>query len=187
MATETTPAAGATPEIDYDKLAGALGKSLEAKLGEMIGAATKPLHETIAKLEAAAQPAVKEVAAEAGKAKALTLEDLSRLIDSKLGAQQQASQQAQARDAFLASKLKDLPAAYQKQLGSDPSKWAAEEQSIRDQYKADFKSAGGTKAPVGGENPGGAAAAQAVDVSKLSPRAKIEAGIKQSTLAQANV
>lgn len=189
MATENAPASGTATaaagaaEIDYEKLAATIGKSLETRIGALVAEATKPFQDVIAKFEAAssAPPAAATTAAtDGGKPKAFTLEDVSKLLDSKLQQQAASSKQAEERKGFVAAKLKDLPPAYQNQLGPDPSKWAAEEQAIRDQYKADFKIAGGTTPKVEGGNPGGSPPAAAVDVSKLSSRAKIEAGLKMT-------
>jgi hypothetical protein len=183
MAGEPSPT-GAAPEIDYDKLGAALAKALAPTIGGAIADANKPILESLGKLTAPAPAAEADAGKGDGKGKPLTLDDVSKLLDNKLNAAQSSAQAAEQKKGFVADKLKDLPAAYQGQLGNDPSKWAAEEQAIRGQYKADFKTAGGTVPNVGGGDAKGAPPTQAVDTSKLKGRAALEAGIIAETAAK---
>ncbi len=101
----------------------------------------------------------------------LTEEQVKKLIaDATTTAQQDMSQKA-ARDAYIGEKLKDLPAAYRNQLGTDKSKWAAEEQALRDQFKADLEAAGVKKADLGNaaKEGGNASGSQVVDRTKIDP------------------
>jgi hypothetical protein len=160
-------------------------KALEASFGVAVASALKPFSEKLDAFEArfaqAAAPAAP--AASDTKGKALTLEDVGKLLDERLTASQQTAAAKQARDAFAGDKLKDLPAVYRNQLGNDPSKWAAEEQSIRQQYQADFKVSGAAApANVGGTPPAaGSAPASAVNLDKLSPTALISLGLSQGS------
>jgi hypothetical protein len=133
----------------------------------------------LAKPPAPAEPA-KPAPAAGGGDKPLTQADVERLVNERLAAQQQSSQQAAARSAFVAGKLKDLPAVYQNQLGNDPAKWEAEEQQIRSAFQADFKAAGGKVPDVGGTSAGGAPPSQTVDTSKLSGFDLIGIAVKDS-------
>lgn len=108
----------------------------------------------------------------------LTGADVTRIVQEALAAQQQASQQTAARQQFQEGKLKDLPPAYRNQLGTDPGKWAQEEQAIREQFRADFKAAGGKVEDVGGGGGGGTPAGQMVDTSKLSAQQLAEMALK---------
>lgn len=197
MAGETT----ATPGIDTKALGEAIAASLTASLGPAlataIGEANKPLVEQLGKLQppaAAAGNAAANTAggntaggntagagATGGKPAPVTAEDVAKIVAEQLKGFQQTSQQTAQREAYLGSKLKDLPAAYRNQLGPDPAKWAAEEQAIRDQFKADLAAAGVKPADVGGDQPGGQKPGQAVDLSKLSPVQKVMAGLAAST------
>ncbi len=106
--------------------------------------------------------------------KTLSAEDVVTLLDER-DARRAGSEK---REKFLGEKLKDLPPAYRALLGSDESKWAAEEQQIRSQYQADFKVSGQKVPDVSGKQPGDAAApSKVVDTSKLSPTQLIEAGL----------
>lgn len=166
----TTPAAGAAPAGSIDMAA------LAALVGAAVADAVKPLNEKIAKLEAPAAAAPGDKAAD--QTKALTAEDIDKLVEKRLAAQQQSAQAQAQRDAFLAEKLKDLPAAYRSKLGGDPAKWKDEEQAIRAEFQKDFAAAGGKPADVGADKPGGAKPAEAVDYSKLSPTQLIAQGLK---------
>lgn len=110
---------------------------------------------------AKAEAAKKDGPGKAADAKPLTLEDVARhtqeAITKALAAQKEQAQSSAARESYMAEKLKGLPPVYQKLLGNDPAKWAAEEQTIRDQFKADAAAAGLTVKDVAGGNPGGAA------------------------------
>jgi hypothetical protein len=186
MATETTTATSAAPQTTTPAAgaaapAGSIDMAAFAALvGAAVADAVKPLNEKIAKLEAPAAA----VAAPGGKAtdqaKALTAEDIDKLVEKRLAAQQQSAQAQAQRDAFLAEKLKDLPAAYRSKLGGDPAKWKDEEQAIRAEFQKDFAAAGGKPADVGADKPGGAKPAEAVDYSKLSPTQLIAQGCSTS-------
>ena len=94
-------------------------------------------------------------------AEALTAEAIQKLVADGIAtaAKQQAdaAKGTLARDAFISEKLKGVPAAYHGRLGADPTKWAAEEQSIREGLKADLTAMGLTPKDVGGGDPGGTA------------------------------
>lgn len=168
------PQAGASPEIDYEKLGTAIGKAIGPLIGTTVGDAVKPLSELLAKQQT---PATDDAAAKA--AKPLTSEDVGRIVGEQLKTFQQSTQATEQRRQFLDDKLKDVPAAYRNQLGSDPAKWPAEEQQIREQYKADFKALGGKVEDVSGDPPAGAKKPDAVvDTSKLNPVQKIALGLK---------
>lgn len=168
----------AAAEIDYEKLAGALAK------------ANKPLLDALDKLAAtpAATPAPAAAAEKKDEAaKPLTAADVAKIVADTMGTARASDQAAAARQATIETKLKDLPAAYRNQLGNDPAKWQAEEQAIRDAYKADFKAAGGADQTkdVGGNNGGAGAAkpAQTLDLSKLTPTQLIAQGLRNSRAA----
>lgn len=109
---------------------------------------------------AAAAAATADKGKEGGKeAKPLTAEDVARLtseaIAKTLTERDAAAKSTAARDAFIADKLKNVPAAYHAKLGSDPAKWAAEEQVIRDGLKADLTAMGLQPKDVKGGDAGG--------------------------------
>jgi hypothetical protein len=184
----TTPPAGGA--IDYDKLgaaiAGALATPIQTAVTAAVAEANKPVAEALTKLQPQQPAATQQGQGQGGagggdKAKPLTEQDVARIVGDQLKSFQQTTQQGQARERYQAEKLKDLPVAYRNQLGSDPAKWAQEEQQIREQFKTDFKGLGGTTPNVGGDNPGGTKpAATAADVSKMSAVDKIELGLRGS-------
>lgn len=158
--------------------------AIKTLISETLAAALKPITEqlapivqnqkvladtiaadTAAKADAAkAAEAAKVEAAKSGKqpeAKPLTEAEIDARVQAKLDAafkaQQATAQTSAQRDAFLATKLKDIPKAYQSQIGTDPAKWATEEQAIRDQVKADDAARGVVIKDVSGGNPGGGA------------------------------
>lgn len=91
--------------------------------------------------------------------KTLTAEEITKLatdsIAKALADRDAAAKSTAARDAFLAEKMKDVPAPYQAKLGTDPAKWAAEEQQIREGLKTDLKGLGFTPKDVAGGAAGG--------------------------------
>ena len=136
-----------------------------------------------------AQPAAAQSAAPAPQAttaaagKPLTLDDVARAVRDGLAADQQTRAKSEARDRYAAEKLKDLPAVYRAKLPAtdDAAALSAAEQAIRAEFKSDFAALGGRAADVSGTPPpGGQPPAAAVDYTKLSPQAAIEAGLKQS-------
>ena len=177
------PMADAPPAAPIDMKA--LGEAIATSVKSAVDAAVKPLADNqqalasaLAKLPAATPAAEKDKPADAGKP--LTAEDVGKIVGEQLkGFQQQQSQSAE-RTRFQQDKLKDLPEVYRNQLGNDPAKWAAEEQAIRDRYKADFKAAGGKVEDVGGEQPGGQAPAASLDLSKNSPVQNIALGLRDA-------
>jgi hypothetical protein len=184
MTDVTTPAAGGAA---FDP------KALQDAVAAGIAAGQKPLLERLGALElklatpggtaaggaaAGATAAGGDAGSKDAKEKPLSAADVARLLDERDAKRSQASDLAQKRQSFVGEKLKDLPAAYQSLLGSDPAQWPAEEQRLRQQFQADFKVAGGKVADVGGGNAGGAPPAATVDMSKLSAVQKIALGLK---------
>ena len=173
----------ATPAIDMD----AINKSIAKTVATAIEASNKALIEQIGKLvpPAPAAPATPaNPATPATPAPALTANDVAKIVGEQLKGFTSQQQQTAARDAYLAQKLADLPAAYKAQLGSDPSKWAAEEQAIRDSFKDDLGKLG-LKVPDVTGSPTAAPGAQAPSArvaapeDKRSPIAKITAGLAE--------
>jgi hypothetical protein len=158
-----------------DGIAAALKPVTEAltpltKTVEEIGKNQRILGDTYAAEKADAAKVIetaKTAAADAAKlkpgeaAKPLTADDVLKLttdrIDAALKARDDAAKAAAPRESYIADKLKNLPPEFSSKLGSDPTKWAAEEQQLRDQFKAAAVAAGFTAKDVGGGNPGGAA------------------------------
>lgn len=170
-------------EIDYDKLGAAVAKANAGLLADLIKPIAdnqKIIADTMATQAAAAKPAD---GAKAEAPKVLNAEDVARIVADSLKASQTSADAANSRKAFVSEKLKDLPAAYQNQLGADPAKWASEEQAIRTQYQADFKASGGKAAEVNGNAgaAGATTAAATVDYSKLTPTQLIAQGLAAST------
>jgi hypothetical protein len=134
--------------------------------------------EKTAAAEAAKAQAVKDAAAKADPAATaagaapLTLEQVQKQISDGIAAalktQAAEVQSSQARNAFIAEKLKGVPAAYAAKLGNDPAKWAEQEQAIRGELKADLASIGATVKDVSGGNPGGATASAGTDAEKIT-------------------
>jgi len=120
---------------------------LASQVGDL-GKNLKIVADTVAALPpaAATEKGKGKDAEGAGGAKFLTAEDLAKALDSREAARNGSAK----RDAFLATKLKDLPVAYRNLLGSDESKWATEEQTIRTQFQGDLKGMGLTAPAVGG-------------------------------------
>ena len=163
-ATNPTPAApGSQPSLTL--------KEIEATIATAVAAAVKPIAdaqkaitdaltaEANAKAEAAKAEAAKKPADKTAEAKPLTAEDVAKLLSDTLNQRDAASKTTAAREAFIADKLKGVPAVYATKLGSDPAKWATEEQAIRDGLKADLAALGVTPKTVDGETPGGTTAA----------------------------
>jgi hypothetical protein len=167
-------------------------EAIKAIINDTLGAAIKPVTDSIATLTATqgdlvknqtvladtlkalppAAPAAdkgatdgKDKAADAGKS--LTLEDVAKLLDERDSKRQQTAQQSAAREAFIKDKLAKLPAVYQGQLGNDAAKWNDEATKIQQQYEADFKAGGGKADDVGGANREGGSAG--VTTGKAAP------------------
>ena len=174
-----TPPAG-SGGIDQNALAQAVASAVAAALPAAIAEANRPITDALKGLQPAGAAQQGAQGGAADKAKPLTADEVTRIVGEQLRTFQQTTQQGQQRQQFQESKLKDLPAVYRDRLGADPAKWAAEEQQIRDQYKADFAAAGGTTPSVGGDNPGGKKPADTVDYSKLNATQAIELGLKSS-------
>lgn len=183
MAKNNSAASASDVEVDVEAI---VARAMESALAKMADANTKLVEGLVTKFIPAASPAATE---KKDEGKPLTREellgDVKKLIAESLGQHQQTTQTQQLRERYLGEKLKDLPAAYRNQLGSDPAKWTAEEQAIRDAYKADFKIAGGTVADVGGSAGAGNSSAakkpgEGVDMSKMTPTQLMELGMKNS-------
>lgn len=180
MADANTPV---VPAIDPQVLATAVGDALAKILPAAIAQANAPLIEQLGKLQTPA-PAVKAADAD-GKEKPLTAADLTKMLDDRDQRNQQTSQQAAQRDAFVASKMKDLPEVYRKQLGTDPTNWQAEEQQLRESFRSDFKGLGGKVEDIGNDKPGGTTASAApADLSKLSPLQLVTKGLADAPVAR---
>lgn len=183
------------PTIDSKAIADAVATAVATA----VAAAVKPIADnqkviadTLAALPPA--PAAKPAAVAAGAAgatdaapKGLTADDVAKIVGDQLKAYQTTAAADAARRSYQADKLKDLPEVYRNQLGTDPAKFAAEEQSIRDAFKADFKAAGGTVPNVGGSAAAGGAGGagtvkpgEMVDLSKLTPTQLIAQGLAAS-------
>jgi hypothetical protein len=173
--TATTPAAS-----------GGLSKEEVAKLvSDGISAALNPLGDVLKGL-ADGQKALAEKltppAPAAGKETApaaLTAADVAKIVQDNLKTFQTGQSKAQAKAAYAADKLKDLPATYQSLLPEtdDPAALAKAEQDIRARFKAEL---GDKLAPTPNvASPGGGAAPEGkVDLSKLTSTQLIEHGIK---------
>jgi hypothetical protein len=165
-------AAASPPQIDVAALADAIGKSIAAQL--------QPLHEAVGKLSAPAATAAKEE-----KHKPLTADDIAKIVGDKLAVHDSTQAKRAARDNHARAKMKDVPAAYLRDLPEtdDQAALDAAEQRIRTQYRADLKAAGITAPPVGSAvvvdtvSPGELGK---LDVSKMSSTKKIEGLIASS-------
>lgn len=169
--------ATATPPIDMAALTKAIGELVVTEVTK----ANKAMNESLATI--GTQLAELKKAPETKKEETPTFEkmktDLLSEVKNLLTSQKQTESQEKARSAFIAEKMKDLRPAYQNQLGSDPTKWAAEEQAIRAQFKEDFKGLGGKVEDKGGGGGGGEAPATKVDLSKMSPTQLITLGLNE--------
>lgn len=176
MADETNNAAA--PAIDP--------KVLADQVSAAVSAATKPLLETLGglveqlKTLAAAKTANAAETTTAEAPAALTLEAVEKLLDAKLTKQQEAATQHSrvkaSIDAAATKHLAGIPDVYRSRLSQidDSAKLEAECKVIREQWQADLKAAGVTAPRVGAQPGAGATAAGgAVDVTKMSPVAKI--------------
>jgi ABC-type transporter Mla subunit MlaD len=201
------------PDLDQ----AAVEKIVGNVVGTAISTALKPLSDTIGELtknqkvladtyaadkkvaedavKVAADAAKKDAAKnDAGAPKPLTAEEVAKqtadLIAKALGDRDKAQQSSQQRNAFVAEKLKGLPPAYADKLGNDPAKWADEEKTLRENFKADMEKLG-LKVPAVGGNPGGQGTSAAVNATvtarpstgaDLSPGAtKFAAGMELPT------
>jgi hypothetical protein len=174
---EATPPAldqAAITKLVSDTVAASLAKTLP----DAIASATKPLTDALAAL-----PKPAEAKADASKKdEPLTLDAIGKLIDSRLSATQQQQSTKAQRDKYIAEKLKDLPAAYARQLGDDPAKWAAEEQAIRGDFKTDYESKGFKLPPVGDPKSDGGTTPdkKPLDLSKMTPMQLAVQGLSES-------
>lgn len=172
-ATTTTPA---TPAA-FDP------KAMQDAIAAGITAALKPVTDELAALktaQATAAPAT-TTAKKEDAGKSLTREEMLQLLDERDTKRSQASNLAQQRQQFAADKLKGLPPSYAKLLGDDPAKWAAEEQSLRAEYRGVLEASGVKVPDVGGDKPGGVAPANTVDIKKLSGVQAIAQGLKDAS------
>ncbi len=64
--------------------------------------------------------------------------------------------------------MKGVPAAYHGKLGTDPAKWPAEEQAIRDGFKADLAAIGAKVPDVSGGTAAGTAGSAEVTAAAAS-------------------
>jgi hypothetical protein len=171
-----------TPALDAKALGDAIAAGFAAQLPAALQQANAPVLEALKGLQQAAPPAPAGAAATTAgagdKSKPLTLEDITKLLDHRDQQREQTATTRAQRERYQGDKLKDLPPIYRDRLGSDPAKWATEEQAIRDQYKADFQAAGGKVEDVGGDQPGGEKPGAPVDLSKNSATQNITLGLK---------
>lgn len=174
MADDATPGTGTTAPATPPAANG--GTDVAELVKAAVDAAMKPVLETVAGLQKG-QEALQEAAA-----KAIGPEDVAKAVQDAVAAQTTAQAATDAKKAFIAEKLKGVPAAYHGKLGDDPAKWAAEEQAIRAELKSDLAAMGVTAPDLDG----GAAAAEAatpaatVDTSKLTGQQLMEIGLKTS-------
>jgi hypothetical protein len=171
---EANPTTQTQPDVNAQiaALTGVVTKLAEGQQALIQTLAAKPP-------AAAAEPAAGKRGDDAA-AKPMTAADVQRVVTEALAAAQQSQAQTAQRQQYAAEKLKDLPEVYRGQLGTDPTKWAAEEQTIRGRYQADFKAAGGTTKDVGGGTTGGVKPSETVDLSKLSPVQLASMALKDS-------
>jgi hypothetical protein len=159
----------------------AVFKPLVAQVGDL-AKNQKVIADTIAATPAApATPA----ASKDDKPKALTADEVDALLTRKLAEAQAKGAKSADRQAFIDTKMKDVPAAYRGKLGDDPAQWAAQEQAIRGEWAADLKAVGFTPPNVGG-GAGGAGgttpAAKAVDETKLSGAQLLSIAVEESAV-----
>ena len=185
MAEENKTAAtdNKSPALD----AAAIQKLVADTVAASVTAAMKPLidnqkiiadtmaNDAQSKTDAAKAAADKAKASDpAEAAKPLTAADVAKLVaetmTNTLKARDEAAQSTAARNAFVADKLKGVPAAYQAQLGHDPAQWAAEEQAIRTGLKADLTAMGATVKDLGGEAGGVTASGTALAPKEVLAR-----------------
>jgi hypothetical protein len=164
----------AVPPADADRLSAVLGAvsrlaEQQQSLLELFRSAAPP---------AGARPA------------GLTAE-LRDLVTGLFRQHQAATTRSGARDAYLREHAADLPEAYRRLMPEtdDPSALSAAEQSIRRQFRDDFKvvvrspdgsSGQNREAPrsIAGQAAGGSSPAAAVDYSRLSPLQQIAVGLR---------
>jgi len=168
---------------------GALATNQKVIADTMANDAKAKADEAAAKTAAAASPTSTPTATATTAAgqRRLTAEAVAKLLNDTLAARDQVAQGAAARNSFIADKLKGVPAAYHGKLGNDPSKWPAEEQAIRENFKADLQSlglkapdvSGGAGAGAAGGTPSPEAAAKASLARNLTPgQAKFAESLK---------
>jgi hypothetical protein len=165
----TPPAGGITLEQVNAAIAAATAPLLAAL--KPVGEAVAALGTQVAELKKA--PEVKKDAADAGKP--LSADDVKQLVASgvkeTLTAFTTSQQQAQARQSYIDTKLKDVSEKLPEllgTLGNDPAKFAEQEQAIRGTFKSRMEALGVKAADVSGKTEGGKPAGAAVDTSKLS-------------------
>lgn len=144
-------------EIDYDKLAAAINKTIApgiaTSLGDALGKAFEPiardqkiLADTLSKLPPApaTPPAKHETHTGDGGTKPLTAADVAQLLDERDKKREGvAALEGKKRD-FLAANTKDskAPARYF-QLGDDPNQWATAIKTGQETWEKEFAAAGG--------------------------------------------
>ena len=148
-----------------------------------LGGALKPITDEIAALKGAASSP--KPAAPVHQ-EALTADQVGKIVADQLKAGKTEAAAEATRAAFITEKMKDLPSIYQRALGSDPTKWAAEEQALRTQARTDHGLLGGTTPTVAGTPPlGGVSPSAPVDLSKISGTDAIRLGLQNSVPARA--
>jgi hypothetical protein len=183
MPDETTTAASSGP-IDYDKLATAMATANATIFATAVADTIKPFSDALAKQQPAA--ASQQQQSPAGdKPVPLTEARLLELLNKRDEQQQQSSRASQARSDFIAKNLANLPPTYHNLIPQtdDLAKLAEAGKTARSTFEADFKVSGNPaeKKTIDGGAGGGVAPGGTVDLTKVSPVAKIEMGLKAST------
>jgi hypothetical protein len=101
-------------------------------------------------------------------AKPLMAEEMKKFVGEQLAARDTVAKRNEAKNAFIAEKLKGVPAAYHGRLGDDPAKWPGEEQAIRNSLKSDLAMMGVAPKEVSGGDPGGASGSAATAEAKIT-------------------
>ena len=175
----------ATPGIVSKALEGLteqIGPVVTAAVSEAVGEVSGRLE----KVETAAAEGAKTPAAE-GEDAPVTQAQLTKLLadrDAKVAEDGKKAEAdaagAKARDEYVATNMKDLPAAYGALMPAtaDEAELKAAEQKIREQAKAEAGDAGWEVPDVGEKSPEGKGPGSAApDNSKMSPVQKIQASI----------
>jgi len=122
-----------------------------------------------------------------------TPESITKTVTDAVAAQQTKQAQVSARQAFINEKLKGIPDAYHSHIGSDPAKFAEQEQALRNVFKSDLEklgvkadNVGGNAAPnaggdVAGTSGGGKPVTAAIDTSTLSGVELLRMGVQQTS------
>lgn len=148
-------------------------------IGEAVADALKPLatiSTAVAELQKGQQALQESVKG------AATAETVNKAVSDTLAAQQAGQAKSAARAAYIAEKMKDVPAELLGTLSDDPAKFAADEQAIRGRLES-IKTALGVKTPDVGGSAGGQAASAQPDLTKLSGTALIAMAVKAGTTA----